>query len=463
MQEKHVHTGALRTGLTAVCLCLSLCLSGCAMSEAIASGKGFNEIMQALRSDLFGSDEQGCLRLDLVLPVREGFSPLEDKSAYASLKDTAMKDAYRDLETSLFLISQERADNGCYALRYTRLPSDLDYDETYIVKEAVLADHPEAFWVQSTYEIRNNFHDGNYLVLYSKYSFDEITAMYDEINAATEAVLAQIPDEADELTRERIVHDALVDGTEYDFEAAEADDSSHDAFNVYGALVRKKAVCTGYAQSVKMLLNRLGIECHTVVGKSKNAGHMWNQVRIDGQWYNLDATWDDSSTEGEVLYNRYSYFNLTDERLARNHQTGENFSRMECEYTDDGAYVTSELYNFDLEPCTATDANYYHMHALFIDALDNAAVSVITQKMTGTAKAGDSLFYLLFDESIDAGDAESWLSKDSSRSYSALWKSMTSANRSGAGKRIKTCSLVRMSSGQDDVWPNLYAVRLIYS
>ena len=83
--------------------------------------------------------------------------------------------------------------------------------------------------------------------------------------------------------------------------------------------------------------------------------------------------------------------------------------------------------------------------------------------MTGTAKAGDSLFYLLFDESIDAGDAESWLSKDSSRNYSALWKSMTSANRSGAGKRIKTCSLVRMSSGQDDVWPNLYAVRLIYS
>ena len=447
----------------AVCLSAALALSSCATSEAISSGKGFTEIMNGLKCDLFGTDDQNCTPLQLTLPVREGFRPVQSKSAYASLKDETMKEAYRDIEDAIFMISPERADNGCFEMKYARLKSSLQFDQIYIVKEAVLADHPEAFWVMSNYTVRNNFHDGNYLVLYSKYSADEISAMSEELSSAIVPFISRIPDEGGELLRETIIHDALVDELTYDFDAAEKDDSSHYAFNVYGALVKKKAVCTGYAGSMKMLLNLVGIECRTAVGMSKNSGHMWNQVRLDGDWYNVDVTWDDSAADSGILYSRYNYFNITDDRLAINHKTGADYSEMKCEYTEDELYVTTELYNFDLEKCTATKYNYYNMYAVHLDALNDASVDVITRKFISAAQERKELIYIIFDDSVNAEEAEQWMSKNSGTQYSALGRSLSASNKSGSAPKIKNCSLVRMSSGDDDIWNNLYAVRLMYA
>lgn len=42
-------------------------------------------------------------------------------------------------------------------------------------------------------------------------------------------------------------------------------------------------------------MNRLGIPCKVVSGVSRNQPHAWNQVKIDGKWYLVDATWDDGS------------------------------------------------------------------------------------------------------------------------------------------------------------------------
>ena len=453
----------MRICAIAMCVCTAMTLTGCATSDALSAGKGFGEVMTALRYDLFGSEDQNCTALSLTLPVRSGFDPIAGKTAFASLKNETMKDAYRDMEEAIYEISPVRAANGCFEMKYVRLSSSLAFDEIYIVKEAVLADHPEAFWIMGAYDIQNNFHDGNYLVLYSKYSADEITAMFDELNQQIIPIFSRIPDGADELARETIIHDAIVDGISYDFEAAEADDSSHEAFNVYGTLVKKKAVCTGYAGAMKMLLNLVGIECRTAVGMSKNSGHMWNQVRIDGEWYNLDVTWDDSAVDSDVLYSRYNYFNITDERLAINHKTGANYSEMECEYTDDEVYVTTELYNFDLEECTSVKANYYEMYALHLSSLGDASVNYITQRFITASKNREEIVYIMFDDSIKGEDAETWMSKNNGETYSALGRSLSAANKSQSTPRIKNCSLVRMSSGEDDIWNNLYAVRLIYA
>lgn len=453
----------MRIIAVAVCLSAALTLSGCATSEAISSGKSFGEIMHALRCDLFGSDEQNCTPLQLTLPIREGFKPVESKSAYASLKDETMREAYRDIESSIYQISPDRAENGCFELKYARLKSSLKFDEIYIVKEAVLADHPEAFWVMGSYTVKNNFHDGNYLILYSKYSAEEIMAMFDELNNAIIPILSRIPDNADELTRETVVHDALVDEIAYDIEAAEADDSSHYAFNIYGALVKKKAVCAGYSGAMKMLMNLVGIECRTAVGMSKNSGHMWNQIKIDGDWYNLDVTWDDSATESDILYSRYNYFNITDERLAINHRTGADYSEMTCEYTEDDVYVTTELYNFDLEKCTATRYNYYEMYALHLSALNDNAVDLITQKFISAARERKELIYIIFDDSVNGDEAKTWMAKNNGTTYSALGRSLSASNQTDNTPKIQSCNLVPLSTGEDNIWNNLYAVRLVYA
>ena len=48
-------------------------------------------------------------------------------------------------------------------------------------------------------------------------------------------------------------------------------------------------VCEGYAQCYTSLLNKAGIEAHTVLADD----HAWNLIRLNGQWYHSDICWDD--------------------------------------------------------------------------------------------------------------------------------------------------------------------------
>lgn len=64
----------------------------------------------------------------------------------------------------------------------------------------------------------------------------------------------------------------------------------------YGALVNGEAVCEGYAKAYKLLLNAMGIECDVVI----NSEHAWNVVCLDGEWYMVDVTNDD--TNGNMEY-----------------------------------------------------------------------------------------------------------------------------------------------------------------
>ena len=53
-------------------------------------------------------------------------------------------------------------------------------------------------------------------------------------------------------------------------------------------------VCDGYAKAFKMVCDLLEIPCVLVVSST----HMWNNVLMDdGDWYNVDVTWDDSNDQ----------------------------------------------------------------------------------------------------------------------------------------------------------------------
>jgi transglutaminase/protease-like cytokinesis protein 3 len=65
-------------------------------------------------------------------------------------------------------------------------------------------------------------------------------------------------------------------------------------------------VVKGYAVAVFRLLKELGVECEVVTGMATNeAGnnefHAWNRVLVDGECYELDATWDAGREEYEYL------------------------------------------------------------------------------------------------------------------------------------------------------------------
>lgn len=71
-----------------------------------------------------------------------------------------------------------------------------------------------------------------------------------------------------------------------------------------GALLNGSAVCEGYAEALKLLCDREGIPCITVVGSGNGGAHKWNYVQMDdGLWYILDATWND-----QITYKAYDWF-----------------------------------------------------------------------------------------------------------------------------------------------------------
>ncbi|WP_022760841.1 leucine-rich repeat domain-containing protein [Butyrivibrio sp. AD3002] len=85
------------------------------------------------------------------------------------------------------------------------------------------------------------------------------------------------------------------------------------AQSAYEALVLGKAACTGYAASYKLLCDLRDIPCYMVTGTASNAGgserHAWNIIQLDdGEWYEVDATWDDS-------LGRHDFFGLTTKQM----------------------------------------------------------------------------------------------------------------------------------------------------
>lgn len=161
-----------------------------------------------------------------------------------------------------------------------------------------------------------------------------------------------------EYDKELAVHDYIVGNAAYTF----SNGKEKTEFEAYGILVNHKGVCEGYAKATALLLRCCGIDAKLVSGKADNGssgnvqegdtviltadgkvidGHMWNQVKIDGLWYNLDATWDDP-VGGEPVID-HTYFNVSDMILKKNH-TWDEKSAEKCSSTMSNYYDKNNLY-----------------------------------------------------------------------------------------------------------------------
>lgn len=122
-----------------------------------------------------------------------------------------------------------------------------------------------------------------------------------------------------DVVKARKLHDWLVAHTEYDYEAHMGIDIVHES---WAPLFHKKsdgkfyAVCAGYAGAYKLLLNAAGVDCYYVDGdkiSGTGAGHAWNIVNVAGNYYHVDTTWDDGSSDP------YKYFMRSDAFFNSNH------------------------------------------------------------------------------------------------------------------------------------------------
>lgn len=130
------------------------------------------------------------------------------------------------------------------------------------------------------------------------------------LNAAQTVHDALVTPKMSEYERVKAFHDYIVNNTEY----RDTGDRSHSAA---GPLLDGLAVCEGYSNAFDMLCYLSGVECMRINGLGLGGLHAWNIVKIDGQWYNIDVTWDDPVSTRPILC--YDYFLVSDNVLARDH------------------------------------------------------------------------------------------------------------------------------------------------
>jgi len=110
----------------------------------------------------------------------------------------------------------------------------------------------------------------------------------------------------------RAVNDYIVANTAY---TDQTNSSPHSAYTV---LAEHGGVCQGYALLAHSMLQKLGIETKYIVGYVGQEGHAWNLVKLDGQWYHLDTTWNDPVPDRKGAV-RYQYFLVDDRTMAKDH------------------------------------------------------------------------------------------------------------------------------------------------
>ena len=109
------------------------------------------------------------------------------------------------------------------------------------------------------------------------------------------------------------LHDYIIANIRYDISA-----NSQQTREVALALLNGRAVCSGYSHTYQLLLNMCGIENTIVGGKALGIVHMWNMVKINGQWMHVDCTFDDPAKDipGRKTH---AYFGLSDKEISRDH------------------------------------------------------------------------------------------------------------------------------------------------
>jgi len=452
---------SLRTVLALVAVAVVLLAqTGCATINSVVEGDSIGDIFGAMSTDITGEPAQDCKEISVALPRHPGYDVIIDKTAYATLTSASMQEAYQSIEASLFLVSDEWSEEfSGYKMQYAKIPT-LNSAEIFIVKEAVLADHPEAFWITGDYSIGANMHDGSYVTLYSGYSYNEIVTRVLSLERSLIAIFKEIPSNRTEYERELAIHDILVRNISYDVNSVAAADNYIDAATAYGALVNDRAICTGYSQAFKLLCNRLGLSCRTVKGISKGEAHMWNMVCISGYWYHVDITWDDPIVSGSDLGTlSYDYLNLNDSMITVDHKIADTYAELERLLAENPDYNQNAFYNFELPVCTATRYNFYAQNAVRISDLSEQSKDRIIELMQEARLSGQEFLYLQFAENMDYHVVSAWLND-------ILLEGIYAANNMANAEEcpeILHCERYIRSTDYATPWLNVHTVKVVYA
>ena len=277
--------------------------------------------------------------------------------------------------------------------------SSRDSDEIDLAFRAVMVDHPEIFYVKGYSlgkyvkgsEIRKIVFSGTYTM-----SHDEVIKNRAYVDDYVSRIVRDAPSGGD-YEKIKYVYDRLIRENEY------VPDSENNQ-NILSVVKNGKTVCQGYTKAMQLILTRMGIFCTLVNGKAcgrngvpdaeelKNAqnaewgGHVWNIVRCNGLYYNVDVTWGDAAitlmnmdgTVAQGIDVNYEFFLVDDSSLTATH--------------DPEPVVT-------MPRCISTEDNYYRHEGVYFERVDDDQLAAAFERAYSSGdmhvflKASDSYVY----------------------------------------------------------------------
>lgn len=254
-------------------------------------------------------------------------------------------------------------------------------DDVLKVFYAVVADYPILFWIAPDvkYEQRR-FSDK--ITMNLKYFYDRNKANYmlAEVEAALKIMSSELSSDWSEPQKAESLYTQLVRSVTYDEDEANQRD-------VYGALVKNRATCVGYAAAYQLLLLYNGIDASTVSGISDSIGHAWNIVNLDGKYYYSDPTFGEVVGTGmEELIESFDVEAVRYGNMFMDEQT----ATMSRDINEVQVYSPVE--------CNSLEADYFVRRGLMLNTANaNDVVDVIYPEIEKAVQEKASTFQFRFE------------------------------------------------------------------
>ena len=258
-------------------------------------------------------------------------------------------------------------------------------DDYCAVYQAIYNDENEIYYLDTQMQYVTNVRTDCVTqadLLYT-YTEDEIDAMDSMIDLNAANIIAKIKSYMSDYDIVKLFYDELVKSCVYD-------ETAYNSRDIYGCLVQKKAVCGGYAKAFSYLCNKVGIENLTITGDADSIPHMWNMVKLGGQWYHIDVT-AGYVQNAVVPYVRYDYFCVDDSVINKNRTI----------YKQDYTYPKASAQNY----------NYFVYNNLQVNSWDSAEELIYNEIIRAAAEkrsdiqirctedSFNDIAYMLFDKS----------------------------------------------------------------
>ncbi|MBE5789433.1 MAG: hypothetical protein E7325_07280 [Clostridiales bacterium] len=238
-------------------------------------------------------------------------------------------------------------------------------EELKKIWEVLYSDCPEFFHLRSC-----RYTSGTFM---PEYRMDKST--YDRKCAAILQRLNGLRvSSSDQFDQQLTIYKDLIDHCEY---LAAGDDSTAYAD---AALYEGRSQCSGYAAALSLGLRHYGIESLMMTGPD----HAWNIVRINGKWYNCDATWDDpleyTPYTSDPTQQKYVWMNMPDRLYSLN----PNHVR--------------DSKPFPLPSCDSLDDSYVMRYGYYIPGGTSDIPGAINQAVQSAISAGKEYALIMVDD-----------------------------------------------------------------